>query len=80
MSHSNTVTNSDCREYNRNTACKSNALLNGVNNLIYIHMSRNDIVLGTYNTDKRFLNFFFGKTESIQKRTLRCGTYAVLYN
>ena len=50
MSHCNTVTDSDCREYNWCTASHCNALFHSCNNLVKIHMTRYDLIIGTYNT------------------------------
>ena len=54
------VANGNSGEDDRNTAGKGNALFNGVNDLVQVHMSRNDVVLGTHDTDERFLEFFIG--------------------
>ena len=60
VSHCDTVADGNSREDDRNTAGKGNALFNSINDLVQIHMSRNDVVLGAHDTDERFLDFFIG--------------------
>ena len=51
MSHCNTITYCDCREHDRNASCHCHTLLNGVYNLIQVHMSRYNLIVGAHNTD-----------------------------
>ena len=51
MSHCNTVTNSDCREYDWCTTSHCNTLFYSCYDLVQIHMSRYDLIIRTYDSD-----------------------------
>ena len=59
MSHGNSVTNCDCREYTRYTSCHGNTHFYCLYDFIQVHMSRNNFIVGAYDTDKRFVHLFF---------------------
>ena len=67
VSHCNTVTDCDCREHDRCSTCHGNSHLYCICNFIQVHMSRNDFVIRTYDSDKRSLQFFFCKTKRIEQ-------------
>ena len=79
MSHSNTVTNSNSREYDRVTACQCNTLFNGIDDLIYIHVTGNNFIIRADNTDHRLCDFLICHTECMKQRTLRCALYTLAY-
>ena len=37
-----------------------------IHNFVYIHVSRNDLIVGTYNSDHRFFHFICSKSQSIK--------------
>ena len=51
MSHGNTVTHCNGREYDRSSACHGYTLLYCIYNLVQMHMTRYDLIVGTYDTD-----------------------------
>ena len=51
MSHGDTITDCDCREHDRSTACHGYSLFYGIDDFIQIHMAGNDLVVGAYDTD-----------------------------
>ena len=50
MSHCNTITNCDCREHDRCTACHCNTHFYSFYDFIQVHMTRYDLIIGTYDT------------------------------
>ena len=70
MSHSNTVTDCNCRKYHRYAACLCNAHLYGIYNLIQIHVPRYNLIVRTYNTDQGFIHFFLCKSQRIKQGTV----------
>ena len=57
VAHREAVADGNCREHNRNAARQSHALLDGIDNLVEIHVARNDVVLGAHNADQRLADF-----------------------
>ena len=51
VSHCDTVTDSDRREYDRCTASHCNTLFYGCYDLVKVHMARYDLIVGTYDSD-----------------------------
>ena len=51
MSHRNSITDCDCRKYNRCSASHCNTLFYCIYDLIQIHMSWNDFIIRTYDTN-----------------------------
>ena len=72
MSHSDTITDCDRRKYNRCAASHRYPQLHGIYNLVQVHVSRNNLIIRTYDTDKRFVHLLFRHTECIKQRTVRC--------
>ena len=76
MSHGNTVADSDCREHHRCSACFSHAKLHGLCDLIQVHMSGYDLVVGTNDTDQWFLHFFFCHSKGVEQASVWCLLHA----
>ena len=72
MSHSDTITDCDRRKYNRCAASHRYTQLHGIYNLVQVHVSRNNLIIRTYDTDERFVHLLFRHTECIKQRTVRC--------
>ena len=53
MSHGDTVTYSDGREHHRCSSCHGNAHLYCLHDLVQVHMSRYDLIIGADNSDQR---------------------------
>ena len=51
MTHGNTVADCDRREYYRCTACHGNTLFYCIDDFIQVHMTRNDFIIRTYDTN-----------------------------
>ena len=51
MAHGNTIAYCNSREYDRGTACHSNTLLYCVYDLVQVHVSRHDLIVGAYDAD-----------------------------
>ncbi len=66
MSHGNTVAHRDRRKDYRHTAGLCHTKLHGINDLIQVHMARNDFIVGTYDADHRLCHLFFRKAECIE--------------
>ncbi len=78
MAHGNAVTDSDRRKYDRHTARFRHAQLHGIDDLIQIHMSGNDLIVRTDNTDHRFVHLFLRKSQCIEQTSVRRLLYACL--
>ena len=52
MSHGDSVTDSNRGEYNRCSSCHSDAHFYRLHDLIQIHMSWHDLIVGAYNSYK----------------------------
>ena len=71
MSHGNPVTYRDGRKYHRRTACHGHPHLHRLHDLIQVHMPRNDLIIGTDNTDQRALPLFLCITKCIKQASVR---------
>ena len=67
VTHSDTVANSDSREYDRSTAAHSYTQLNGFNQLVDVHVSGNDLIVGRNDTNEWTLHFLFSHAKCIEK-------------
>ena len=72
MSHCNAVADCNCREDNRCAACHSNAHLDCFYDFINVHVTGNNFVVGRNDSNERTFHFFFGHSQGIKKRALRC--------
>ncbi len=72
MPHRNPVTHGNRRKYNRGTPRHRHAHLDGVYNLIKVHMSRHDLVVGTDNPHERAVKFLLCHAERVKEGTVRC--------
>ena len=79
VSHCDTITDCDCREHNRCTACHCYAKFNCLCNLVKVHMTRYDFIVRTYDTYQRSFHFFFCHSKSIKQGTVRCLLCACFY-
>ena len=66
MSHCNTITNRDCREYDWCTACHCNTNANCFYDFVDVHMSRYNFIVGADNPNQRFRKFFFCQPKCIK--------------
>ena len=71
MAHGNAVTNRNGREYHRHTACFCNTKFYGIYYLINIHMARNDLIIGRYDSYHWFFHFICGKSQSVKQASCR---------
>ena len=71
MSHCDTVAHSDSREHDRCTACHCNAELYSFNELVDVHMTGNDLVIGGNDTYQRSVHLFLCEAQRIEQRSLR---------
>ena len=72
MSHGDAVTDCDRRENHRCTASHGNAHLNGIDDLVDVHVSRYDLVVGGDDADQRTLHLFLGHSQCVEQGTLGC--------
>ena len=72
VSHGDAVTDCDRRENHRCTASHGNAHLNGIDDLVDVHVSRYDLVVGGDNADQRTLHLFLGHSQCVEQGTLGC--------
>ena len=79
MSHGDSITDSNRRKYNRYTTCFCHAKLDSIYDLVKVHMSRNDLIVGAYNTDHGLLHFLFGKAKCIEQTSVRSLLHSFFY-
>ena len=65
VTHGNTVANRDSGEYDRRTACHSDAELDRLGDFVKIHMTRNYLVIAVHYADKRLMQLLAGNSESV---------------
>ena len=74
MAHGNTVTDRDRGEHDRHAACHGDTHLDCLGNLVQIHMTGNDLVVGTDDTDHGTSSLFLSVAESIEQTPVgSCG-------
>ena len=71
VTHRDTVTDCDRREHDRRSACHGYSLLYGFDDLVDIHMTRYDLIIGADDADQRTLHLLLGQTKCVQQRALR---------
>ena len=79
VSHRNSVADRDRREYHRHAACLRNAKLYRVDNLIQIHMTGNNLVVGAHNADHRLVHLLLGKSQRVKQTSVRCLLHPLFY-
>ena len=79
VTHGNAVAYRDRGEHNGRSARHGNAQLDRLRDLVQIHMTGNDLVIGADNTDKRSVHLLAGKTQRLIKRTVGRIMGAVYY-
>ena len=67
VAHSDAVTYGDRRENNGHTACHRNSELNGFCDLIEVHMTGNDLIVGADDTDHRAPSLLFRISERVEE-------------
>ena len=70
MSHGNAVTDGNGRKHEGRSARHCHSQLHSFNDLIQIHMSRNDLIVGAHNPDQRPLSLFLGDSERIEQASV----------
>ncbi len=70
MTHGNAVADCDSGEHYRRAARHCNAQLNGVHNLVDVHMSRDYLVVGAYNSYHGAGYLLVCKTQRMIKRAV----------
>ena len=77
MTHRDTVTNSDGGEHDRCAAGGADARFDSFDDLIDIHMTGNDFVMGADDADERTAHFFLCQTESEEKTSVGRAVHAL---
>ncbi len=70
MPHGNPVADRNRRKDDGHAARFRNAELHGLDNLVQIHMTGHDFIIGTDNPDHGLVHFFFRKTKSMKKASV----------
>ena len=79
MAHGDTVADRDGRKYHRDAPRLGNTHLYGVDNLIQVHMSRHDLIVGTHDSHHGFLHLFLGKSKGVKQAAVRRLLHAAFY-
>ena len=66
VSHGDAVANRNCGKYYGSTACHRHAELYGIYDLIEIHVSGDDLVIGADDTDQGAFLFFLGESQGVK--------------
>ncbi len=77
VSHGDAVTDCDRRENYRCAAGHGNAHFNGIDDLVDVHVSRYDLVVGRDDADQRPLHLFLGHSQCVEQGTLGCFVYTL---
>ena len=67
MAHSDSVTDCDRRENNGHAACHCNTEFDGFRDLIKVHMTGNDLIVGADDTDHRAPSLLFRVSERVEE-------------
>ena len=78
MTHRDTVAHRDSREHHRRAACSADTRLDCLGNLVDVHVTGDDFVVGTDHPDQGAGNLFFGKAQGVQKAAVRRALHAGL--
>ena len=70
MPHGNTVADRNGRELNRRTACHPDASLYGLSDLVPIHMTGNDLIIGADHAYQRAVRLLLGITQRRKQRPI----------
>ena len=70
--HGNAVADRNGRDHDRHTARLCDAELHGIDNLIEVHVARDNFIVGRDDADERLLHLLLGKTECIKQRAVGC--------
>ena len=79
VAHGDSITDGDSRNHDRGSSRHGNSHLNGLNDLIQIHMARYNLIIGTDDTDERTLHLFFRHSEGIEQGAVRRLLHALFY-
>ena len=80
MAHGDAVTHGDGRELHGSAPGGPDAGLDGLGDLIQIHMAGDDFVVGAHHTDERTLQLLLGVAQGIEQRAVGCRGDAFFYN
>ena len=72
VSHRNAVADRNGRHHDRHAARLCDAELHGIDNLVEVHVARDNFVVGRDDTDERLLHLLLGKAECIKQRAVGC--------
>ena len=70
MSHGDTVADSNRGEHDGHSACHCDTHLDRLGNFVQVHVSGDDLIIGTYDTDHRASSLFLGVAEGVEKAAM----------
>src|SRR5699024_9196764 len=62
MSHGNAVTDGNGREHDGRSACHGNSHFYSLDDLVQVHVTRHDLIVGSDDTDQRSVQFLLRKS------------------
>ena len=71
MAHGDAVAHANGRDQDGRAACHLNAGLDGIGDLVQIHMAWHDLAVGAHHADQRALQLFLGVTQCIEQASVR---------
>ena len=71
MTHGDTVADSDRGEHDGHAACHGNAELDCLGDLVQVHMTGDDLVVGTDDADHGALSLLFSVAEGVKQASVR---------
>ena len=73
MAHGDAVTHGDGGELHRGAAGGPDAGLDGLGNLVQVHVAGDDLIVGTDHADERALQFLLGVAQGVEQRAVGGG-------
>ena len=71
MAHGDAVAHANGGDQDGRAACHLNAGLDGIGDLVQIHMAGHDLAVGTHHADQRALQLFLGVAQCIEQASVR---------
>jgi hypothetical protein len=71
MAHGDAVAHANGGDQDGGAACHLNAGLDGIGDLVQIHMAWHDLAVGAHHADQRALQLFLGVTQCIEQASVR---------
>ena len=72
MTHSDAVADTDGRNQNGGAACHAHAVLDGLGQLVQVHVAGHNLAVGGNHTNQRAVQFLRRVAQGIEQAAVRC--------